>query len=219
MDTDQQRPQGSRRGKSLVRVERFSGVRQARAIADICVRTALAGDDASGVHQDQSIVSDVYATPYLVRDPGLCFVLLHDRDVVGYVVAADSSASFADWFRSQWWPSRRALHTVRPDEHPGETRIRGVADEPHAGLPPADELDAYPAHLHIDLLPEARGLGAGRRLMEALFDALGTRGVPGVHLSHGRDNIGAAAFYARLGFTPLPSGTVESPRLARALDR
>ncbi len=61
----------------------------------------------------------------------------------------------------------------------------------------------YPAHLHIDLLPELQGQGWGRRLIEALRDRLRAAGVPGVHLVAAGTNAGAIAFYERLGFTRL----------------
>ena len=65
--------------------------------------------------------------------------------------------------------------------------------------------DDHPAHLHIDLLPELQGQGWGRRLIDTLAGALRERGVSGLHLVASADNTGALAFYARLGFTPLPS--------------
>jgi ribosomal protein S18 acetylase RimI-like enzyme len=63
----------------------------------------------------------------------------------------------------------------------------------------------YPAHLHIDLLPETQGQGLGRRLIETLFAELERRGVPGLHLGMDPENVGAAAFYERLGMTELPA--------------
>jgi GNAT superfamily N-acetyltransferase len=65
--------------------------------------------------------------------------------------------------------------------------------------------DTYPAHLHIDLLPELQGQGWGRRLIDTLVAALRERGVTGLHLASSSDNAGAIAFYPRVGFTPLPS--------------
>ena len=63
----------------------------------------------------------------------------------------------------------------------------------------------YPAHLHIDLLPETQGQGLGRRLIETLFAELRRRGVKGLHLGMNPENTGAAAFYERLGMQRLPS--------------
>ncbi len=63
----------------------------------------------------------------------------------------------------------------------------------------------YPAHLHIDLLPEAQGQSWGRKLIQTLVVALREQGVSGLHLVAGADNTGAIAFYPRVGFTAIPS--------------
>jgi ribosomal protein S18 acetylase RimI-like enzyme len=83
-------------------------------------------------------------------------------------------------------------------------------------LLPAEELAAYPAHLHIDLLPAAQRRGYGRRLIDALRAALAERGVPGLHLSYDPANTSARAFYDRLGFRELPSSTPTAPLLGLA---
>jgi GNAT superfamily N-acetyltransferase len=64
-------------------------------------------------------------------------------------------------------------------------------------------LDArWPAHLHINLLPEARGKGAGAALMRTWLDRLRTGGSPGVHLGMFAENHNAAGFFRSQGFTP-----------------
>jgi ribosomal protein S18 acetylase RimI-like enzyme len=67
------------------------------------------------------------------------------------------------------------------------------------------ELDEFPAHLHINLLPEMQGKGWGRRLVQTLVDELRSRSIGGVHLGIDLANTGAAAFYERVGFHRLPS--------------
>ncbi|GAA4225253.1 hypothetical protein GCM10023075_22480 [Streptosporangium album] len=62
------------------------------------------------------------------------------------------------------------------------------------------DLAAYPAHLHIDLLPDHRRRGHGRALMNAFLDALHHKGVSAVHLGMVTVNTPARAFYDRLGF-------------------
>ncbi|MEV4246775.1 GNAT family N-acetyltransferase [Streptosporangium canum] len=82
------------------------------------------------------------------------------------------------------------------------------------------ELAAYPAHLHIDLLPDHQRKGHGRALMNAFLDALHGRGVPAVHLGMVSTNTPARAFYDRLGFHEIPvadSGPVTY--LGRRTDR
>jgi hypothetical protein len=44
-------------------------------------------------------------------------------------------------------------------------------------------LQRHPAHVHIDLLPHARGKGHGRALMRLQLGQLARRGAVGVHLN------------------------------------
>ncbi len=74
---------------------------------------------------------------------------------------------------------------------------------------PADvglDLERFPAHLHIDLLPEAQGQGLGRALLRDAATRLVAEGVPGIHLAYDSANPGAAAFYDRLGWRPVSPG-------------
>lgn len=60
----------------------------------------------------------------------------------------------------------------------------------------------FPAHLHINLAPAARGLGVGTRLIEAFLADACAAGCAGVHLVTGR-NSRNRSFYARNGFVCL----------------
>ncbi len=103
--------------------------------------------------------------------------------------------------------ARRGARWPRPDVE--RTRQDGTLIYAYSRRRGAEPYgDAYPAHLHIDLLPELQGQGWGRRLIEILIERLRERGVPGLHLAASTDNAGALAFYPRVGFTPaaLPSG-------------
>lgn len=68
----------------------------------------------------------------------------------------------------------------------------------------------YPAHLHIDLLPEYQSKGYGAKMIEMLLDELKSRNVKGIMLMADVNNTGAVRFYTRLGFKTLLSkfGTV-----------
>ncbi|MFC6325368.1 GNAT family N-acetyltransferase [Microbacterium koreense] len=172
------------------------------ALADICLRTADAGGDATGVLDDDRIWADVFALPYVARHPDLAFVVEGDDErLLGYVVATDDTDAFEDWFAREWWPSR-ATAWPRPERE--TSRQDGVliyAYGRRAGAEPYSL--GHPAHLHIDLLPGAQGQGWGRRLIATLVEALRERGVEGLHLSTSTDNVGALAFYPRLGFVPI----------------
>ena len=73
------------------------------------------------------------------------------------------------------------------------------------------EVDDYPAHLHIDLLPAAQGQGWGTKLIGRLRSELADVGVPGVFASLDAENVTAPGFYDKIGFTELPSSTPEAP--------
>ncbi|MDT0269204.1 GNAT family N-acetyltransferase [Streptomyces sp. DSM 44915] len=174
------------------------------ALEDICVRTAHAGADATGHYREPEIFPAIFATPYAVLEPELTFVADNGERAVGYIVGtADSTRYYAE-FRERWLP------TVA-DRFPAPTPPFAGADDGlrhllhHAEDMLVPEIAAeYPAHLHIDLLPEGQRQGLGRRLMTAFTDALRARGVPGLHLSMNPANTNARAFYDRIGFTELP---------------
>ncbi|NYD66963.1 GNAT family N-acetyltransferase [Agromyces atrinae] len=180
-------------------------------IADVCVRTGAAGEDARGLYSDDSILGDVYATPYAVFDPDLAFVVTDGHRVQGYVLAVADTARFAEWFRAEWMPLFDARHGVDVDRgwSPDEVSLREEAHHPERML--IAELDEYPAHLHIDLLPEAQGHGLGRRLIDLERAALRGRGVSAVHLGLDPANTRARTFYEHLGFHELASSTPDEP--------
>jgi len=174
------------------------------ALSEICLRTADAGADATGVFEDDDIWAAVFVLPYVARHPDLAFVVESDGGTpVGYIVGTPDTRAFEDWFATEWWP-RFAQRWPKPETE--VTRQDGTliyAYGRRAGAEPYG--DEHPAHLHIDLLPEAQGQGWGRRLVETFTAALRERGVTGLHLVASAENTGALAFYTRLGFVPVPS--------------
>ncbi|MEU1971024.1 GNAT family N-acetyltransferase [Microbacterium sp. NPDC019599] len=174
------------------------------ALAEICLKTADDGIDATGVLDDDGLWAELFVLPYVARHPDLAFVVeTDDGRVVGYVVGAPDTPEFEDWFAGEWWPGfadrwpRPEVETTRQDGILIYAYARRAGAEPYA--------ERYPAHLHIDLLPEAQGQGWGRRLIETLEGALRAKGVQALHLVASSGNTGAVAFYPRLGFEPLES--------------
>ncbi|MBD7956201.1 GNAT family N-acetyltransferase [Microbacterium sp. Sa4CUA7] len=174
------------------------------ALARVCLLTADAGADATGVLVDEDLWGEVFVLPYVARHPEFAFVVeTDDGRVAGYVVGAPDTRAFEGWFASEWWP-RFAERWPRPA---GErTRQDGVLIYAYGRGPGVEPYgDTHPAHLHIDLLPELQGQGWGRRLIDTLSDALRAQGVAALHLVASADNTGALAFYDRLGFERVPS--------------
>ena len=179
------------------------------ALRAVCLLTGSDGADATGRWSTDDLLPDLFLEPYAVLEPEHVWVVEQDARPVGYLIAAFDTRAFVERWRTDWTP-RFAERYGRTADDPAEQWLRDLGYEPERMLVP--QVDAYPAHLHIDLLPEAQGSGWGRRLMRELALAAVASGVPGIHLAMSRDNVGAGAFYERLGFRDL-GNAADDPRV------
>ncbi|EAU63279.1 putative acetyltransferase [Stigmatella aurantiaca DW4/3-1] len=178
------------------------------AVYDICVRTGASGEDARGHYLSDALLGDVYAGPYLELEPQLAFVLEEGGQVVGYVLGTANTAAFVEAWRVRWLPHVAGRYP--PPVEPARTADeRLIATLHHPEWMMAPELAPHPAHLHVDLLPQAQGAGHGRRLVEIFLAAAASAGAPSLHLGTGTRNTRALHFYERLGFQRLPVAGVE----------
>jgi ribosomal protein S18 acetylase RimI-like enzyme len=172
------------------------------ALDEICIRTAAAGQDATGDYDDPRILPEIFAAPYAYLEPELTFVLTEETDTaVGYILGTSDTEKFAARFRTEWLPGVADRYPpLAPGQEPrtNDEIMRRLLHEPERMIIP--ELAGYPAHLHIDLLPAYQRSGWGRQLIETFLQALRRNGVPGVHLGMVTANTPARAFYDRLGF-------------------
>jgi ribosomal protein S18 acetylase RimI-like enzyme len=163
------------------------------AVYDICVRTADGGPGVRGVYSSDRLVGDIFAAPYVTHEPEHAHVVDDgDGTAVGYILGTANTAEFVRWYRDEWLPA-----TVYPPSARDEEML-ALHRGPERMIVP--ELAAYPAHLHIDVLPDWQGKGLGRDLMVAFLAGLAQAGVPAVHLGMLSSNVGARAFYDRVGF-------------------
>jgi ribosomal protein S18 acetylase RimI-like enzyme len=186
------------------------------AVDEICIRTGASGNDATGLYSDDSLLPDIFADPYLAYQPDLAFVVDTGDHVAGYVIAVSDTAAFADWYKREWLPGFAQRHPL--DAAPTDNERDMIRYGLSYGRRLVPEVGDYPAHLHIDLLPELQGRGFGRALIRRILAELGERGVPAVHLGMSGTNTSARAFYDRLGFHQLPSSTPAGPSLGIATD-
>ncbi|MFC0628087.1 GNAT family N-acetyltransferase [Kribbella deserti] len=169
------------------------------AVGDICVRTADGGGDSRSLYPDLDLMPSIFAWPYVELEPELAFVLDDDAGrAVGYVLGCADTPRFAKRFRDEWLPTVVSRY---PEGHEAGTPsgfMVSLLHDPERMVVP--ELADYPAHLHIDLLPEYQRAGWGRALIDTLFTALAAGGVDAIHLCMVSANTEARAFYDRLGF-------------------
>jgi ribosomal protein S18 acetylase RimI-like enzyme len=169
------------------------------ALFEICMRTGDAGGDARGVYQDQELLPDLFAAPYVTLEPDLAFVVDDGDGAVGYVLGTSDTERYVRDLRAKWLPEATLRHPL-PGGEPGtpDALMTEFLHHPESMIRP--ELADYPAHLHIDLLPGYQGRGFGRALLTTLFAALNKAGAQQVHLVMSPANTGARAFYDRIGF-------------------
>ncbi|GAA4141216.1 GNAT family N-acetyltransferase [Actinomadura keratinilytica] len=173
------------------------------AVYDVCVRTAHLGGDSRHIYPDTELMPSIFAGPYLHLEPDLAFVLDDGERAVGYILGTADTAAFVQAYRASWLPMVRDRYPA-PDGPPAtpSDEMVGLMHDPERMLVPG--LEDYPAHLHIDLLPEHQRQGHGRTLMRTFLDALRRKGVRAVHLGMVTANTAARAFYDRLGFHEIP---------------
>lgn len=171
----------------------------------VCLKTGDHGQDGESLfREDPDALGRVFVGPYLAFEPDLSLILEDDRGICGYALGALDSHTFYARYEAEW---RHDLCARFPAPHgdPSQwTRVQQVYQgyhHPDYFCP--EPYEAYPSHLHIDLLARARGRGYGRRMLEQIMDTLRRRGSPGAHLGVSTLNTPAVGFYQRLGFRAL----------------
>ena len=185
-----------------------------RAFYEVCLQTSDNGADGSHLHEDRDALGDIYVGPYLKLEPAFAFALEDDAGVCGYCLGTADSAKYYERFQREWLPAIQAKLT-QPTGDPARWTLTQqlhnqlLHPEALAYFPPS--FAAWPAHLHIDLLPRAQGLGWGRRMLDRQLQSLREAGARGVHLCVAPGNTRALAFYRKLGFTDLVTGPDTPP--------
>lgn len=170
------------------------------AVRSICFETGYMGESIEWLWRDRESFADLITRYYTDREPESACVATRRGVVVGYLMGCADSArvrgSAVREMRRQLWHGAWARPGVAP------FLWRAVLDVARDGGAPREALfdPRWPAHLHIDLLPEGRGRGLGRRLMDQWIGRLRARGSPGVHLGTFAENARAIRFFDSCGF-------------------
>ena len=170
------------------------------ALRAIVHATGYMGEPADWYWRDAESFAEIWSGWYTDHEPESCFVAVEGERVVGYLLGCADTAR-APNTRDVIVRQVRKRHLLF---RPGTAGFlwRSLWDSLRdRDLPSGDLHDArWPAHLHINLLPEARGKGAGRQLVDAWFERLRRLGVAGCHLGTMAENTNGIAFFERVGF-------------------
>jgi len=171
----------------------------------VCLKTGDHGADGEPFYgDDPDALGRIFVGPYLAFEPELGLILEDHQGVCGYAFGAFDSRAFYARYESEWRPRLCAHHPMPQGDPSSWTRGQTVHSwYHHPDYYCPEPYEAYPSHMHIDLLDRAQGRGFGRRMMEEGMDALRRRGSPGVHLGVSVRNEPALGFYRKLGFREL----------------
>ncbi len=171
----------------------------------VCLKTGHYGDDGEALFRDDpDALGRIFVGPYLAFEPQLSLMLEDDEGICGYALGAHDSRVFYARYEAEWRPqlcARFAAPPGDPSQWTPSQEVHYSYHHPDYFCP--DPYEAYPSHLHIDLLPRAQGQGHGRRLIERLTTMMREAGSPGAHLGVSLPNARARAFYTHLGFREL----------------
>lgn len=171
----------------------------------VCLKTGDRGQDAEALYPDDpDALGRIYVGPYLAFEPDLSLILQDEGGIAGYALAAFDSRAFYARYDAEWRPALCARFPAPAGDPATWTRTQQehyTYHHPDYFCP--EPYDAYPSHLHVDLLPRAQGRGCGRRMLQRLMALLRVRGSPGVHLGVSPLNARAIGFYHHLGFREL----------------
>lgn len=169
---------------------------------------ARAGVDAPGGELWRHLPSErmIYLDPYIEHCPDTLFLAEVEGDLVGYLTGCPDSALI---------PGEDERFTKAVMEHKLMLRprslpffLRSLSDVVRTKMRGGDVAAGeavnhrWPAHLHINLAPGARGTGVAQEMMERWQDWLTHSGSPGCHLQTLVENTRATRFFAKCGFVP-----------------
>jgi GNAT superfamily N-acetyltransferase len=174
----------------------------------VCHQTGYMGEPIDWQWRDAESFADIFSSYYTDGEPGSAFVVERSGRVWGYLLGCTDS-------ERAWKPGaiagrhllRRGL-AFRPGTAAVIWRTMGdtIVDVTRRRVSVRDlefSDPRWPAHLHINLLAEARGQGLGRQLVQRWLEALHVQGDIGCHLQTLAENSSALAFFESVGFERL----------------
>jgi ribosomal protein S18 acetylase RimI-like enzyme len=157
---------------------------------------------------------------YLWHDTENCFVAVdqHTDQVVGYILGTLDSAAQVRRFNTVMLPRIRlhlkSMRNKTSHDLVFYLMIRFIHQDALDDL-----FTEYPAHLHINLLPDYQRDGIGGQLLATYEDNLREKNIPGYHLGVAASNQGGISFYRKQGLDQLQTFTKFGKSLALVFGR
>jgi len=169
------------------------------ALIDICFTT---GDPSlKRIFPEPRLFSHFWCLYYLWYESENCFVAedTEKKKVIGYIISTKDTIKQEKDFEEKIGPLIK--------KRMKEVRVRSLISKIYAyfiihkslSSKRRKMLEKYPAHLHINILPEYQRQGIGHKLMGKLEQHLIKNNILGFHLEVGSKNTLGISFYKKYG--------------------
>lgn len=153
----------------------------------ICLETA---SPTSKTEKQKKLLLTLYCDYYTEQEPQNCFALTDENDrAVGYILCSENYERYKDTFNKLYMPKLKKSGLLN--------FFHGKLDM----LSHSMYKKEFPAHLHIDILPEYQRMGGGTALMTALKNHLKEKNIHSLLLAVDAKNIKGVSFYKKYGFS------------------
>lgn len=174
------------------------------AVSDVCFQTALYGRPVAPLCTDRDFIAEAVLGYYTRFEKESLFVAEVDGSVAGYLTGCLDTRRYERLFAAAIVPRLLARFIARGHwRHAGVWRIifAAVGVGAHRYGERRGIIKEYPAHCHIDIVPDAQHMGLGSKLLGAFFGRMDSHGVTGIHVSTPTGP--GKKFFAKMGFTLL----------------
>jgi GNAT superfamily N-acetyltransferase len=176
-----------------------------QTVRSICIATAWMGRPAPEYFGDGWLWAEIWTAYFTDHEPQHTWVVAHQPSnrIGGYLTGTVDARLPSRFLGLRLpWLALGALARGCLGRATQRKVLRGMFESHlrHEYEVSADLQREYPATCHLNLLPAARGLGLGTRLLELFIETMRARNVPGVHIQMLSENVAVARLSERLGF-------------------
>lgn len=142
----------------------------------LCAETGFLGDPIDPLFEDRELFADFLTDPYTEAEPENCLVLEgEDGRVLGYIMGSRSAGKHGCYlaWRGPGWVGRILWGYFFNYGEASRKYIRWLL---FRGRRESPRTPGRGVHFHINLLPEVRGLAAGKLLFDTFLDRMGELG-------------------------------------------
>jgi len=176
-------------------------------VFEISANTAFFGEPVEAFLEDRRLYIDAFARYYIDNEAPFVWVAECSQAVIGFLFGSSDTSRQSKRWRNHLLT--KVFVSAISGKYKLGRRTASFAWGMLMGLIRGEEsrvdLKVYPAHLQIDVKQGYRGMGAGKRLIDAYLDQLRQLGTCGVHLGTTSHNETACRLYEYIGFQMLES--------------